>query len=167
MQTSFKLIFRSFTLIAIGLLILSLGCQPGGSGDKNVSPTIEPTEGPGFDPTTESTSPTATPEPANVGDFLLDRDQMEFSHIVGVTSCPQDIGQLIVTSTFLGPVNFLVSADGPLNIDPSSFTLESATTQIVNVNFTCAQSTSFVGALHVTGSGETKSIPVTGLISSN
>lgn len=165
---------KSSSLLFLGVILgvfafitssTQVGCTSGGSNNTDPTPDpFSPTAAPQETESPEST-PTASPEgtPTAVsGTFDLDVESLSFSHDVGTTACPQQVGQIVVTSLFANSANFSVTFNGPLNSSPINFDLPSATTQVITVLFTCAQATSFTGSVDITAEGHTQSVLVNG-----
>ncbi len=105
-------------------------------------------------------SPTATPDDEDsILEFTLSDQDFSFSHTVGQTSCPQKVGQFVVTNTGNTETNYTVSTSGnQLSTMPSSFSLSPGGTQTVMITFTCSQSSSFSGTITVEGTDQTSGV---------
>lgn len=67
---------------------------------------------------------------------------LSFSHMVRVSPCPQDVGDVTLTNTGTSPINFTTSAP-PMELlfAPTSGTVPGGGTATVNVSFTCRVAT--------------------------
>ncbi len=104
----------------------------------------------------------------NVG-LSLSQETVSFDHEVGVTECPQEFGNFVVTNTGNVETDYAVLVgSAPLSATPFSFTLAPGASQTVTVEFTCAQATSFEGTITITGKAAgqtaTAALAVTGTV---
>ncbi len=85
---------------------------------------------------------TATPTPIN------------FSHTVGVSPCPQNIGSVLLRNTSGTNIGWSFSPDNPaIEAVPPGGTLPIGGTTTVGLRFNCAQATSFQTMVHFIASG--------------
>lgn len=126
------------------------------------TPTVAVTEVP--ETPGGGTEPTATAAPSNP-EFTINRTTITFDHSVGVTSCPQEIGEIEIENTGDVAMDFTTSVSGPLSTSPSSFSLNPGETQVIKVFFTCAQASDFSGLVNINSSAAgTQTVAVVGNI---
>jgi|SoiMethySBSTD1v2_1073268.scaffolds.fasta_scaffold215109_3 hypothetical protein len=94
---------------------------------------------------------------------------LAFTHTVGSTGCPQQVGTFRVTNTAGFPLTIsLARLNDALTVDVSQFSLEPGAFRDVGVGFNCSTQTSFVSAINVAASVpgrlESKSVQVTATI---
>lgn len=121
------------------------------------TPNFDPTAGPvDATPTSEPTAaaePQATVAPTVASEFpglALDVQEINFSHIVFQTQCPQNIGIFNVINDGSASGIYTITVDTQaLSIDLSQFTLAPGQSQSITTFFSCSQTSSFTGNLSV------------------
>ena len=101
--------------------------------------------------------------------FDLSPRSLAFTHTVGSTGCPQQVGTFRVTNTAGFAADFSIAPlHSALTVDVSEVRLEPGAFRDVVVRFNCSTQTSFEGlinvALRVPGRVESKTVQVTGTI---
>ncbi|MCB0353708.1 MAG: hypothetical protein KDD64_09295 [Bdellovibrionales bacterium] len=89
-----------------------------------------------------------------IAEFQISDQDFSFSHNVGQTNCPQQIGQFVITNTGTTALNISIQgpSGGQLSTNPSSgISLEAGETQTVTLFFTCSQASSFNEILTISG----------------
>jgi hypothetical protein len=126
------------------------------AGPDELPPVTEPTE------PTPSPTPTTQPPPdlINVG-----VSQVDETHIVGTSPCPQELSDIPIVNRTEEEITVTITADSPLFVDSTSFTLLAGTgAAFPTLFFDCSTTTSFSATVTITATGlagtETVTIPV-------
>ncbi|MCB0331459.1 MAG: hypothetical protein KDD70_17430, partial [Bdellovibrionales bacterium] len=89
-----------------------------------------------------------------IAEFSLSNADFSFSHNVGQTSCPQKVGEFVITNSGTDSLAMSIAVlnNAPLAADPSGgFELKSGESRTISLFFTCAQASSFAGTLDISG----------------
>ena len=170
-----------------------LGCPDDGTGDYTPSatptptasatptspmsptPTATPTPTPSGTPTapptgTPTAPPTGTPT-GGPGEFLFTLDDFSFDHEVGVTLCPQDIGDIEIEN-LTDTIASVTTSKQPaiaafINIVPSNTTVPAGGNATLDVQFNCGMTSNFSGSLSVDADNGSLSDGDSGTVISN
>lgn len=105
-------------------------------------------------------SPTASPSPSSDSsedilsliDFVISPTNIEGTHTIGVSPCPQHFGQVLIENLSSESVEVtMVPNDNGIAVSRSVVVIGGLSSELVNVNFTCKKAVPFFGEIPFIG----------------